>query len=84
MKRVTYRGGAYYEKSYLNLNGQQVNNIGITIWVNLPIYMWYNSLELLMPDRGSFSSGSIRERYVMFILNFNLHDNTWFRKVRYD
>lgn len=86
MKRVTYRGGAYYEKSYLNLNGQQVNNIGITLGVNLPIYMWYNSLGVAVNagQRGSFSSGSIRERYVMFILNFNLHDNTWFRKVRYD
>ncbi len=86
MKRVTYRGGAYYEKSYLSLDGKQVNNIGVTMGVNLPIFMWYNSLGVAvnLGQRGSFESGSVRERYVMFVINFNLHDNTWFRKVKYD
>ncbi len=86
MKRVTYRGGAYYEKSYLSLDGKQVNNIGVTLGVNLPIFMWYNSLGVAVNigQRGSFESGSVRERYVMFVINFNLHDNTWFRKVKYD
>ena len=86
MKRVTYRGGVYYEKSYLSLNGQQVNNIGITFGMNLPIYILYNSLGVAINvgQRGSLNSSPVRERYVMFVINFNLFDNTWFRKVRYD
>jgi hypothetical protein len=86
MKRVTYRGGAYYEKSYMSMDGKQVDNVGLTLGVNLPIYMGYNFLGVAVNvgQRGSLDRGQLRERYVMFVLNLSLNDKTWFRKVRYD
>ena len=85
MRRWTYRLGAYYDKSYMRLNGQQVEAIGVTFGFSLPIYRWYNSVGVSIDagQRGSIENNLIRERYIMLILNFNLHD-IWFLKHRYN
>ena len=85
MRRWTYRFGAYYDKSYLMLNGKQVNAVGITLGFSVPVYRWYNSLAVSIDagQRGSIEDNLIRERYIMLILNFNLHD-IWFLKHRYN
>ncbi|MDX9782381.1 MAG: hypothetical protein RBT35_05300 [Bacteroidales bacterium] len=85
LKRVSYRMGAYYDRSYISLNGKQVNSVGITIGANLPVYRWYNSvgISLDMGQRGSLKNGMVRERYIMLNLNISLYD-IWFQKYRYD
>lgn len=85
MRRLTYRLGAYYDKSYMSLNGQQVNAMGITFGFAVPIYRWYNAISVSVDlgQRGSLSNNMVRERYAMFILDFNLHD-IWFVKHRYE
>jgi hypothetical protein len=85
MRRWTYRMGAYYDQSYMMLNGQQVNAAGVTLGFSVPIYRWYNSIGVSIDagQRGSIKNNLIRERYVMLILNFNLHD-IWFVKHRYN
>ena len=84
LKRVTYRLGAYYDESYINLNGKQVNAAGITFGMSLPIFRWYNALtwSVDLGQRGSLENNMVRERYVKFNLNFNLHD-MWFIKKKY-
>ena len=85
MKRVTYRFGAYYDQTYININGNQVNAAGITFGMSMPIFRWYNAVtwSVDLGQRGSLENNMVRERYAQFNLNFNLHD-MWFIKKRYN
>ncbi len=85
MKRVTYRVGAYYDKSYINVGGRQVNSAGFTLGMSLPIYRWYNAVNIAVDfgQRGSVKRTAVRERYVQFFININLHD-MWFIKHKYN
>ena len=85
MKRVTYRWGAYYDQTYININGKQVNAAGVTFGMSLPIFRWYNAVtwSVDLGQRGSLADNQVRERYVQFNFNFNLHD-MWFIKKRYN
>ena len=85
LKRCSYRAGVYYDQAYYKLDGNNVNSIGLTLGVTLPVFRWYNGLTLGV-DLGQKSSsrvpGMIRERYAKFVIGFNIHD-IWFRKVQY-
>lgn len=84
MKRVSYRGGAYFEQSYITLNGHQVNSFGITLGATFPILMRNAvSFAVNMGQRGTLKHNLVRERYITFTVNFNLHD-IWFIKYKYD
>lgn len=85
MRRVTYRAGAYFEQSYVTVGGRQVNAVGITFGASFPIYRWHNAVSFAvdMGQRGSLRHDMVRERYINFIVNINLHD-IWFVKYRYD
>ncbi len=84
-KTCAYRVGAYYDQSYYKLDGNNVNSMGITLGVTLPVFKWYNgiSLGVDMGQRSSTRNNMIRERYAMFVIGFNIHD-IWFRKVQYN
>ena len=83
-KRCSYRAGFYYDKSYYKLNGENVNNMGITIGVTLPVFRWYNGISIGVDfgQRASTRNNMIREQYVMFNLGFNIHD-IWFQTTQY-
>ena len=84
-KSITYRGGAYYDQSYFSLNGNQINSMGVTFGVSLPIFRWYNSLTIGVDigQRGTLKNNMIREQYFLFTLALNLHD-IWFIKPLYN
>ncbi len=84
-KTCAYRVGAYYDQSYYKLDGNNVNSMGITLGVTLPVFRWYNgvSLGVDLGQRSSTRNNMIRERYAMFVVGFNIHD-IWFRKVQYN
>jgi len=84
LKTCAYRAGVYYDKEYYKINGMNVNNMGITLGVTLPVYTWYNGISLGVDfgQRSSDRNELIRERYVMFNIGFNIHD-IWFQKNRY-
>lgn len=85
LKRCAYRAGVYYDQSYYRLDGRNVNTIGLTLGVTLPVFRWYNgiSLGVDLGQRASKKNGMIRERYAMFVVGFNIHD-IWFQKPRYN
>ncbi len=85
MKTCAYRVGAYYDQSYYKLDGNNVNSMGITLGITLPVFKWYNgiSLGVDLGQRSSTRNNMIRERYAMFVVGFNIHD-IWFRKVQYN
>ena len=85
LKKCTYRGGVYYDKEYYTVNGSNVNKMGITLGVTLPVFKLYNGLTLGVDfgQRSMNRNKLIREQYVMFNVGFNIHD-IWFRKHRYE
>ncbi len=84
-KTCAYRVGAYYDQSYYKLDGNNVNSMGITLGITLPVFKWYNgiSLGVDLGQRSSTRNNMIREQYAMFVIGFNIHD-IWFRKVQYN
>ena len=89
-KRCSYRAGLYYDKSYYKLDGNSVNSMGLTFGVTLPIetdnsYGRHNGISLGMDigQKASVRNNMIRERYVMFVIAFNIHD-LWFIKNQYN
>ncbi len=84
-KRCAYRGGVYYDQAYYKLDGNNVNSMGITLGMTLPVFRWYNGLTvgIDMGQRASTRNNMIRERYAMFVVGFNIHD-IWFQKPRYN
>ena len=85
LRRCAYRAGFYYDQSYFRLDGKDVNTMGITLGVTLPVFRWYNgiSIGVDLGQRGNKNDGMIRERYAMFVVGFNIHD-ICFQKPRYE
>ena len=88
LRRCTYRGGFYYDQAYYKLDGNNVNSMGITLGLTLPIendYRKYNGITfgLDLGQKSSARDKMIRERYAMFVISFNIHD-IWFIKNQYN
>ena len=84
LKKCAYRAGVYYDQSYYKLDGNNVNSLGLTFGITLPVFRLYNGLSLGVDvgQRASTRNNMIRERYATFNIGFNIHD-IWFRKVQY-
>lgn len=88
-KRVDYRLGFAYDKTYININNQDVKQMAITLGAGFPLpsfgrnsaYKVNFAAEL--GQRGKIDNGLLRERYVNFHLNFTLNDK-WFQRFRFD
>ena len=74
----------YYDKAYYKLDGHNVNSMGVTLGITLPIPRLYNGVSLGVDfgQRASTRYNMIRERYAMFVIGFNIHD-LWFKKIQY-
>lgn len=83
-KRWSYKAGAYYNKEYYKLDGNQICSAGITMGLTLPVFKGYNGVSLAVDlgQRGSLTNNLIRERYVNFTFGLNAFD-LWFQKHRY-
>ncbi len=85
MRRLSYRIGAYHEQSYIALNGHQVTTTGFTLGIGIPVYRYYNSINVGFDfgQRGTLNDNLVRERYFLVTVSFNLHD-IWFIKPLYN
>ncbi len=90
LKRCSYRAGLYYDRSYYKLDGNSVNSMGVTFGLTLPIetdnsYGRHNGISFGVDigQKASVRNNMIRERYVMFVIGFNIHD-LWFIKNQYN
>jgi hypothetical protein len=85
LRRLTWRAGAYREYSHLFLNGSQIAATGVTMGVGIPVFRYYNSVNLGVDigQRGALDNNLVRERYFLFTLSFNLHD-IWFIPTLYN
>ena len=89
-KRISLRAGGYYNRTYLDINGQQLEDYGMTFGLGIP---WKNERNLLTKTsfnisyqlgwQGSLDNGLVKETYHVFSVGFTLYD-FWFIKPKYD
>ncbi len=88
--RVDYRIGFTHDKTYVQVNNQDVKQSAVTFGLGLPLARAMNGLSFYKLNftteigrRGSMSNGLVQENYINFHLGFTLNDK-WFRKFRFD
>lgn len=85
MNRIAYRAGAKFERSYLILEGQQINDFGITFGVGLPVYRSNSTINISaeLGRRGTREHNLVLENYAQLNLSVNLYD-LWFIQRKFD
>jgi hypothetical protein len=83
-KRVTYRAGVRYERTPWMVNDVQINDIGISFGLSMPVGrgLSYLNWAFTAGQRGNLSDGLIQERYFRVGLGLSINDPQWFRRRR--
>ncbi|ARN78410.1 hypothetical protein BST97_10665 [Nonlabens spongiae] len=85
--RVTYRAGLRYEENGLNINGQDINEFGISFGMSLPVGRRSGfsnaTFGLEYGQRGTTSGGLIKEDFLSLSIGLSLNDR-WFQKRKYN
>ena len=83
--RVSYRFGGFYEKTFLNIDGNSINKIGATVGVSLPVPKTMSKINLGLEfgNCGTKSANLIRERYVNLTIGISICER-WFVKRMYN
>ena len=81
-KKMSYRFGGFYEKSYYRVADQDVTGFGIRAGVNIPIST-YNSIDLgaSYSQKGKNVPGLIKEDLLNFTIAVNFGE-LWFIRPR--
>lgn len=84
VKRITYRGGFVYEKSGLIINSTEINDVGMTLGLGLPISGSFSNINLGFEfgKKGTTSNILVQENYIILNIGFSLNDK-WFVKSKY-
>ena len=82
--RVTYRFGGFYEQGYLNLNGYNINKVGVTAGMSLPLPKTLSKVNLAVElgQYGTRMAGLIQERYIRADVGVSVFEH-WFMKRKY-
>lgn len=84
-KTVQYRAGFHYARTFLQLRGNQLNEMGVSIGLGIPIRRASTFIQFAAEagERGTVESDLLKERYLRFTLGFTISDR-WFLKPKYD
>jgi long-subunit fatty acid transport protein len=88
-KRVDYRLGFLYDKTYIQMNGQDIKQTAITFGLGLPLASYARSsfykmnISAEIGKRGKLTNGLIQENYFNINLGFMLNDR-WFQRFKFD
>ncbi|MGY4383119.1 hypothetical protein ACVWYN_000138 [Pedobacter sp. UYP24] len=88
-KRVDYRFGVSYDKSYIKLaNGDDVKQMGVSFGLGLPLApnvvrtsFYKMNITAELGKMGSITNGNVEENYLKLHLGFTLNDS-WFRRYK--
>ncbi|WP_374174734.1 hypothetical protein [Flavobacterium tructae] len=84
--RMTYRAGLKYEKIGLVINNQEINDLGMTLGMGIPLNNGSFSnvnIGLEFGKRGTTSAGLVQENYFNFSMSFSFNDK-WFVKSKFN
>ena len=81
---LTYRLGAYYDKAFYVIGGQEVNRIGFTAGIQIPVSS-NNSVDLGLSYfmRGNTDNNLIKDQFLRLSASINFGE-LWFIKTRED
>jgi hypothetical protein len=84
-KRIVYRGGIRYEKTGLVVNGESINDMGVTAGLGFPITGVFSNVNLgiELGKKGTTTANLVQENYLKFSLGFSLNDK-WFVKSKFN
>ncbi|MFD2161849.1 hypothetical protein ACFSJU_05550 [Paradesertivirga mongoliensis] len=85
---VDYRFGFKYDKTYINLQNQDIKQMAFTFGLGLPLPANRSTFYKInfgteLGQRGSLKNNLVRERYVNLFLSFTMNDQ-WFQKYKFD
>jgi long-subunit fatty acid transport protein len=89
-KRVEYRMGFQYDKTYIQMNNQDIKQMAVTFGLGLPLSrlergsFYKMNITAELGQRGSLANGLLQERYINFHLGFTLNDSKWFQRFKFD
>lgn len=84
-KRVNYRAGFQYSKSYLNLRGTQLEEYTVSMGLGLPIRKDISRIDIAV-ELGSYGTTQnrlIEENYIRLRVGFSLKDQ-WFKQRKFN
>lgn len=87
--RVDYRLGLVYEKSYVNISNQNINQKSVTFGMGFPLAtvnrFTFSKLNFSaeLGTRGTLTNNLVKEQFVNFHLGFTLNDR-WFTRFKFD
>lgn len=84
-KRLVYRAGIRQEKTGLNINGESINEFGMSFGVGIPMSGGVSNanLGLEFGKRGTTNNGLIQENFFNVNISLSLNDR-WFEKRKYN
>ncbi len=85
--KITYRAGLRYEKTGLVINGQSINDMGVSVGLGLPLGGGVGGSNLNIGaefgQRGTTSANLIKENYVNIFVSLSINDR-WFMRRKYE
>lgn len=83
--RVVYRAGFRYQETGLNVNGQDINEFGISFGLGLPVGGLFSNANLGFEygERGTTDMGLVKENFFNLSLSLSLNDR-WFKKLKFN
>lgn len=84
-KRVVYRGGVRFDNTGLNVNGESINEFGISFGVGLPVgYTFSNAnIGFEIGRRGTKNQNLVQENFFNINVSLSLNQR-WFKKRKYN
>ena len=85
LNQIHYRLGSYYTNSYLHLNGDQINDFGITFGVGLPVPQSRSTFNIAfeLGKRGTTNDNLILENHAAITFSLTMYE-FWFQKRKYE
>lgn len=82
--RVSYRLGGFYEHGYLHLNDHNINKMGMTVGLSLPLPKTLSKINMAIEigQYGTREANLIQERYIRFDVGVSVFEH-WFMKRKY-
>ena len=84
-KRVVYRAGFRFEETGVQVNGEAINEFGISFGVGLPAGRQFSNLNIgfEIGRLGTTNQGLVEETFFNTFISLSLNDK-WFEKRYYD
>ncbi|WP_298246692.1 outer membrane beta-barrel protein [uncultured Christiangramia sp.] len=85
LERVVYRAGFRYDETGLIVNGESINEFGMSFGLGLPIGQLFSNANfgIELGQRGTRDAGLVQEKFLRLSVGLSLNDK-WFTKRKFD